>query len=162
MGPSPDATMAMPEGAAERGHRERMGLLARSRADELAAAFARAGIDRPFRWLRTPEVGLVMVRGRAGGSGAPFNLGEVTVTRCAVVLEDGAVGHGYVRGRAPEHARMAALVDAAAQVPSLAERVEREIISPLAAAEMARRAALAAETAATRVEFFTMERGDDP
>ena len=31
--------------------------------------------------LREPENGLVMVRGRVGGDGAPFNLGEATVSR---------------------------------------------------------------------------------
>ena len=31
--------------------------------------------------LRGPETGLVTVRGRIGGGGAPFNTGEATVTR---------------------------------------------------------------------------------
>ena len=43
--------------------------------------------------LRPPETGLVMVRGRMGGSGGKFNLGEVAVTRCAVRLDGGTVGH---------------------------------------------------------------------
>ena len=36
--------------------------------------------------LRAPEIGLAMVRGRAEGTGPPFNLGEITITRCVVQL----------------------------------------------------------------------------
>ncbi len=49
--------------------------------------------------LREPENGLVMVRGRIGGDGAPFNLGEATVSRAAVRLATGEVGFGYALGR---------------------------------------------------------------
>src|SRR5262249_60597827 len=60
--------------------------------------------ERPeYRVVRRPEVGLVMVRARAGGSGAPFNLGEMTVTRCTVDLPSGMAGHGYVAGRNVRH-----------------------------------------------------------
>src|SRR3982074_323537 len=51
--------------------------------------------------LREPESGLVMVRGRIGGDGAPFNLGEATVSRAAVRLSTGEVGLGYPLGRDP-------------------------------------------------------------
>ena len=78
---------------------EWMGLLARA-PEEAMLALWNGLSDRPhFDWLRRPEVGGVMVRGRAGSTGAPFNLGEMTVTRCSVVLDDGTVGHGYVQGR---------------------------------------------------------------
>ena len=36
--------------------------------------------------LRAAETGLVMLRGRIGGDGDPFNLGEATVTRAAVQI----------------------------------------------------------------------------
>jgi len=36
------------------------------------------------KWLRRPETGLMMIQARVGGSGERFNLGEVTVTRCAL------------------------------------------------------------------------------
>ena len=49
--------------------------------------------------LREPENGIVMVRGRIGGDGAAFNLGEATVSRAAVRLSTGEVGFGYVLGR---------------------------------------------------------------
>jgi alpha-D-ribose 1-methylphosphonate 5-triphosphate synthase subunit PhnG len=101
-----------------------------------------------------------MVRGRAGGVGAPFNLGEMTVTRCSLRLPEGAVGHGYVQGRDKAAARAAALVDALMQTPRAAA-VRRAIIDPLAAEEAARRDGRARKAAATRVEFFTLVRGED-
>ena len=63
------------------------------------------------RFIRPAQVGMVMVRGRMGGSGAPFNLGEMTVTRCVVQLADGRSGHSYVAGRSKRHAELAALAD---------------------------------------------------
>lgn len=130
-------------------------------ADRERLEAATAGTDTAAaRWLRPPETGLVMVRGRIGGGGAPFNLGEMPVTRCSVALPGGAVGHAYVAGRDPRKAKAAALVDALMQDPARAERLERELIAPLAAALAARDAAQDRKTAATRVDFFTLVRGD--
>lgn len=114
----------------------------------------------PHSLLRAPEIGAVMVQGRQGGTGAPFNLGEMTVTRCAVRLDCGAVGHAWVQGRDKDHARRAAVLDALMQTdhaPTLAATV----LAPLADDEAARRAAQARKAGATRVEFFTMVRGED-
>ena len=36
--------------------------------------------------LRSPEIGTVMLRGRMGGNGQPFNVGEAAVTRAAKPL----------------------------------------------------------------------------
>ena len=69
--------------------------------------------------LREPENGLVMVRGRVGGDGAPFNLGEATVSRAAVRLSTGEVGFGYTLGRDREKARLIALCDAMVQSAEL-------------------------------------------
>lgn len=128
-------------------------------ADRAALEAATAGVSGA-RWLRPPETGLVMVRGRVGGGGAPFNLGEMPVTRCAVALSDGAVGHAYIAGRDAAKARAAALVDALMQDPAHAERLERDLLAPLADALAAADAAADRKTAATRVDFFTMVRGD--
>jgi len=110
--------------------------------------------------IRAPETGTVMVRGRAGGTGAPFNLGEMTVTRCAVRLPDGTIGHGYVQGRDGEHATRAAIIDALMQGVD-AERVAAEVINPLEAEFEASRQSRAEKAAATKVDFFTMVRGED-
>jgi len=136
-----------------------MGLLARARPDWLAARLAEAGPLPAHDWLRPPESGAVMVRGRAGGTGAPFNLGEMTVTRCTLRLPCGAIGHAWVQGRDKSHAERAALVDALMQTPA-ADGVRAAVIDPLARAEAEARAARAAKAAATRVEFFTLARGE--
>jgi alpha-D-ribose 1-methylphosphonate 5-triphosphate synthase subunit PhnG len=110
--------------------------------------------------LREPENGLVMVRGRVGGDGAAFNLGEATVSRAAVRLASGEVGFGYALGRDRDKARMIALCDALVQSDAFSAAVEANVIAPLRAAMLGRRQQKAAETAATRVDFYTMVRGE--
>jgi alpha-D-ribose 1-methylphosphonate 5-triphosphate synthase subunit PhnG len=134
-----------------------MAILARAPADRLEALLNDAGGAPDYAVLRGPEGGLVMVRGRAGGGGAPFNLGEMTVTRCTVRLRSGLVGHAYIAGREPRRAEIAALVDALMQDPERAEAVEARVIAPLEASQAARRAERAAKAAATRVQFFAMQ-----
>ena len=116
--------------------------------------------DKPeFVSLRGPETGMVMVRGRAGGGGAAFNMGEATVSRASVRIASGEVGHGYCLGRDLDKARVIAVIDALYQRDSA--RIEAEFIAPLAAARLEEDARRRAETAATKVDFFTMVRGDD-
>ena len=110
--------------------------------------------------LREPENGLVMVRGRIGGDGAAFNLGEATVSRAAVRLATGEVGFGYTLGRDREKARMIALCDAMVQSDQFASLIETKVIAPLRAAISAKRNRKAAEAAATRVDFYTLVRGE--
>ena len=110
--------------------------------------------------LREPENGLVMVRGRIGGDGAAFNLGEATVSRAAVRLSTGEVGFGYTLGRDGKKARMIALCDAMVQSEEFAGLVETKVIAPLRAAISAKRNRKAAEAAATRVDFYTLVRGE--
>ena len=110
--------------------------------------------------LREPENGLVMVRGRVGGDGAPFNLGEATVSRAAVRLSSGEVGFGYTLGRDRHKAEMIALCDAMVQSAEFADIVEINVVAPLRAAVTAERNRRAAEAAATRVDFYTLVRGE--
>ena len=133
-----------------------MGILARASAAEIERHLADLPAPPPHRRLRGPETGLVMVRGRAGGDGAAFNLGEMTVTRCAVRLEDGRVGHAYVAGRDARQAELAALVDALLLDDTARPAIAAAVIEKLAAAQDARRTAEARRAAATRVQFFTM------
>lgn len=134
-----------------------MSLLARASGGRVAELLA----DRPdFDWLRPPEIGSTMVRGRAGGTGTPFNLGEITVTRCALRLACGTVGHAYVQGRNKTHAECAALVDALMQTAA-ADTTRVRVLDPLTREAAARRATRATKAAATKVEFFTMVRGED-
>lgn len=137
-----------------------MGLLAKSDAATLADRIGTLEARPGFDWLRRPEVGGVMVRGRMGGSGAPFNLGEMTVTRCSLRLETGEVGHGYVQGRDKAQAEQAAVIDALMQGPR-AEEIRAAVLDPLEAAQNEIRTERAAKAAATKVDFFTMVRGED-
>ena len=132
-------------------------LLAKAPADRLASLMPDLP---PHDLLRAPEIGAVMVRGRTGATGAPFNLGEMTVTRCSVRLADGAVGHAWVQGRDKAHARRAAVADALMQTDAAAE-IGARVLVPLRAEAEAARAARAGQAAATRVDFFTMVRGED-
>lgn len=142
-----------------------MRILALAGAEALDAAWSRLrgqGELPAYRFLRKPESGMAMVRARAGGTGAQFNLGETTVTRCAVVLEaDGIAGVSYVQGRGGRHAEQAAVLDALLQSPHWHDRVHDAVIAPLDAALQARASRQAAAAAQTRVEFFTMVRGED-
>ena len=110
--------------------------------------------------LRQAEIGLVMARGRAGGTGQRFNLGEITVTRCAVRSADGHVGHGYVAGRDKRKAELVASFDALLQAPERRAALLARVVEPLAAVQASQRASQARKAAATRVDFFTLVRGE--
>jgi alpha-D-ribose 1-methylphosphonate 5-triphosphate synthase subunit PhnG len=136
-----------------------MAVLAHSDAAQIAEHLE--AIKLPiYENLREPENGLVMVRGRIGGDGAPFNLGEATVSRAAVRLATGEVGFGYTLGRDRQKARMIALCDALVQSNEFANAVEAEVLAPLRAALTSIQTQKAAETAATRVDFYTLVRGE--
>lgn len=133
-----------------------MSVLARADAQVLAARLAALDDLPTYNRLRGPESGLVMVRGRAGGSGAPFNLGEMTVTRCTIRTEGGLIGHAYVTGRDMRQAELAAVFDALLQDPARHAALQATVIAPLAQAQADRRAGIAAKAAATKVNFFAM------
>jgi alpha-D-ribose 1-methylphosphonate 5-triphosphate synthase subunit PhnG len=102
-----------------------------------------------------------MLRGRMGATGGAFNLGEATVTRCAVRLGDGTEGHAYVMGRNGAHARLAALCDALLQSGDTSMAISKRVIAPLEAKLQAAQLEASTKAAATKVDFFTMVRGDD-
>ena len=141
------------------GRRRLMGLAARASLEEIQAALAAIGAP-DFTDVRRPEVGLVMLRGRVGGDGAPFNLGEATVSRAAVRLATGEVGHAYSLGRDLPRARLAAVLDAL-WLRGERETIETAFAGPVERRLTAERADRAAATAATRVDFFTLVRGED-
>ena len=144
---------AVPPEQPHAARRRWMAVLARADAVELCA---RLGTVPAYRVLRGPEAGLVMVRSRTGGGGAPFNLGEMTATRCTVRTETGCVGHAYIAGRNERLAELAALMDALLQDPTRQNALLEEVIEPLAAMQQAQRDAVSAKAAATRVQFFAM------
>lgn len=135
-----------------------LSVLAKAPAQDVISAWE-ALPERPaFAPLRAPENGMVLVRGRMGGTGDAFNLGEMTVTRAAVRLETGETGVGYVAGRSHRHAEIAAAVDAMMQSAKLRPIVEDAVIARLEDAQTQRRDLAARKAAATKVEFFTMVR----
>jgi len=139
--------------------RAAMAVLAASDGAEIAACLEAVALPA-YEKLREAESGLVMVRGRAGGDGAPFNLGEATVSRAAVRLATGEVGFGYTLGRNSGKALMIALCDALVQSNAFSDVVESKVIAPLRAARLAGQQQKAARTAATKVDFYTMVRGE--
>lgn len=141
--------------------RQMMAVLAHASPSRLAGLWRDAGFDVTAEPVRGPETGLVTVRGRIGGGGAPFNVGEATVTRATVRLASGEVGHSYALGRNQDKARIAATIDALWQKPQLRPRLEDLILAPLRREHDAHASRRAAEVAATKVDFFTMVRGED-
>ena len=117
-----------------------------------------------FDWLRTPQTGLAMVRGRIGGTGDAFNVGEATVTRAVLRLKgsdgSGTVGIAYQLGRDKQRAELAALADAMLQSPRWQAALRARLLEPLVQALDEARRKRASETASTRVDFYTMVRGE--
>jgi len=138
--------------------RRAMAVLADTPTDDIARQMSEIAIPA-HEDLRQPENGLVMLRGRIGGDGGPFNLGEATVTRAAVRLASGETGFAYVLGRDPKKAKLIAVCDALMQSKE-SKRVLDAVVAPLEAALQARRQQVDVETAATRVNFFTLVRGE--
>ena len=144
-----------------------MSLLAKAPSAILAATvdeYTRLHGSLPsYVWLRRPEIGLAMVRARTGGTGQQFNLGEMSVTRCALRLSSGEMGVAYVAGRDAQHAAWAAVFDALLQSDSAAqvEQVEQIVLAPIEQALAAQRALTEARAEATRVDFMTMVREEN-
>jgi alpha-D-ribose 1-methylphosphonate 5-triphosphate synthase subunit PhnG len=136
-----------------------MAVLAHAATAEIAGHLE--ALDVPaYEPLRQAENGLVMLRGRIGGDGAPFNLGEATVSRAAVRLTSGEIGFGYTLGRDRAKAELIALCDALIQADGFADAVENKVLAPLRAGIEVDRQRQAAETAATKVDFYTLVRGE--
>ena len=149
--PAPDTTA----------RRAAMALLAQAHAGELRHGLA-AVVDAPrYVELRPVATGLVMVRGRVGGDGAAFNLGEATVTRAAVRVESGEVGFSYMLGRDHDKARLAAVCDALWQSERRRDAIERHVLAPIRVRLARARVEKRERAAATRVDFFTLVRGED-
>ncbi|HXO70081.1 MAG TPA: phosphonate C-P lyase system protein PhnG [Bradyrhizobium sp.] len=150
---------AMEENSKQAQRKAAMAVLAHSDAADIARSLDAIALPAHEN-LREAENGLVMVRGRIGGDGAPFNLGEATVSRAAVRLSTGEVGFGYTLGRDQGKAQMIALCDALIQSVDHAGAVEAKVLGPLRIQLVAERERRAKETAATRVDFYTLVRGE--
>lgn len=129
---------------------------------DLAKTVNQFGAEAQATDIRAPETGLIMLRGRIGGGGAPFNVGEATVTRAVVQLKSGELGYGFLLGRSADKARLAAILDALAQSSVDARNVIKTVlVAPVTERVAREQAAARSKTAATRVDFFTLVRGED-
>lgn len=136
-----------------------MAILAKSSVTDIEQQMKTLGKLPQYSFLRQPEIGLTMVRGRAGGMGEVFNLGEMTVTRCVVKILD-TTGFGYVGGRSKLHAELAAVCDGLLQQEKWQQRVNNQVIKPLQKIIQQKQEKQQRQTEATNVEFFTMLRGE--
>ena len=143
------------------GRRDALARWSSSTRAELERALADCGELPVVEDLRPPETGLVMARGRTGGTGAPFNVGDVAVSRATVRLGSGEIGFGHVLGGDREHARLCAVCDALWQLPGAHAPTLAALLEAIARRVADARGADAADAAATRVDFFTMTRGED-
>lgn len=134
-----------------------MSTLSKAGPEAVLDAWEQLRLNPSFELLRPAECGLVMTRGRMGGTGDAFNLGEMTVTRCSVILTDGRTGHAYVAGRSKAHATIAAQVDALMQGQEATMLVDK-LLQPLHDRMQERRDDIARKAAATQVDFFTLAR----
>ena len=133
-----------------------MATLARASADQIESLLEAVPPLPGHRVIRGPEIGLTMLRGRAGGDGAAFNLGEATVTRCSVSLDDGTLGHCWRLGRDRRAAEIAALLDAALQGPDLHASLLAAVVEPLRQRQAQAASLIARRAAATEVRFATL------
>lgn len=142
-----------------------MSVLAKANPDSLSARLAELPELPQYAVIRPAECGSVMVRGRAGGTGSAFNMGEMSVTRCVVqVARDSSpavIGHAYIAGRDKQHAEQAALLDALLQTEDWRATIQKSVVDPLRRAAAETRKVRRSKVAATKVNFFTMVRGED-
>jgi alpha-D-ribose 1-methylphosphonate 5-triphosphate synthase subunit PhnG len=137
-----------------------MKILARAEVESLEKSWNWMEKKPSYERLRGPEIGLILLRARGDGKGDAFHLGEMTVTRCSVQIEGGNSGSAYVIGRSPRHAELSALFDALLQDPERQDLLMKEIIFPLEQIQRHRQAMEDKKVSPTRVEFFTMVRGE--
>ncbi|GAA3968209.1 phosphonate C-P lyase system protein PhnG [Allohahella marinimesophila] len=150
---------ALRESSPETRQRQRViSVLARADTPSLERYYSTLPQLPEFRFIRQPECGLALVRGRMGGTGDAFNVGEMTMTRCAVEDESGVRGFGYVSGRKRRHAELAAIFDLLLQLDPATH--EAALIAPLEQAWLAQRDDESRRAAATKVNFMTMVRGE--
>ena len=137
-----------------------LAVLARASYEQLKPQMPSADLLANLQLVRQPEVGMLMLRGRVGGTGNPFNLGEATVVRSAVRLGDGPLGVSYALGRDKHRGELAAIFDALLQDPLHHDQLQRDLIAPLANAQAQSKAVIQSKMASSKVEFFTFVRGE--
>lgn len=138
-----------------------LSVLARMTIQELTDARSALEMCPPYENVREPQSGLMMAEGRAGGSGGRFNLGQISVSRAAVRLNTGELGIGYCLGQNEAQAELIALFDALLQTDRQNE-LSAAVIEPAHRKQRAAADLKSRKAASSKVDFFTMVRGDNP
>ncbi|MGS2716621.1 phosphonate C-P lyase system protein PhnG [Eionea flava] len=144
-----------------------LSILSVSSSNDLLHYWDALSITARYETLKKPEVGMVMVRAKTGGTGSPFNMGEMTVTRSVVSLQhvnghscDAIIGFGYTAGRQKEKAECIAVIDACCQLSDYQALIFEQLLVPLQAIKSDKNRAHADKVDTTKVNFFTMVRGE--
>lgn len=142
-----------------------MSILARANFDTLQSLWQEVckglHLNPNYQPLRPAEIGMVMVRASVNGNGAPFNMGEATTTRCSVQMDSGEIGSAYILGRNKPHAELAAVIDGELQRGDWNQQITQQLLEPLANLEKGRQNKRQQKAAKTKVDFFTLLRGED-
>jgi alpha-D-ribose 1-methylphosphonate 5-triphosphate synthase subunit PhnG len=137
-----------------------LSILAKAPLSNMLEYWQGISVDETFKFLKKPEIGMAMVRAQAGNGGENFNMGEMTMTRCVIQLDSDEIGYGYVAGRSKKKSELIALIDACWQKQSLKITIEEKIIEPLYNIEKNKEQKIKENTKASKVNFYTMVRGE--
>ncbi|OGR22464.1 MAG: phosphonate C-P lyase system protein PhnG [Desulfobacterales bacterium RIFOXYA12_FULL_46_15] len=137
-----------------------IGLLGSADLADLEAGFEELNGGCDYVCIIGPETGMLMVQAKTDGSGSRFNLGEMTVTKCVLELKGQYLGTGWVMGSDFRHAELAALFDGLLQDPDHHDRLMATLIQRLEEKERVKRDHLLKDVSDTKVEFFTLKRGE--
>lgn len=138
-----------------------MAVLAQSDPCDLEQRFTALKQRTTHQVIRPAETGLVQIQARMGGTGSRFFAGDATLTRAVVRLPSSTLGYSYLLGRNQAHAERCAVLDALLQEPSHFQALMETLINPLEAERQARLDARQAEISPSKVNFFTLVRGDN-
>ena len=117
-------------------------------------------IPLDYTYIVKPETGLIMVQAKADGSRTRFNLGETTVSRCILKIKEQYTGASWIIGSDLQHAKNAALFDALLQDPEYNEKLTELLFRKLEKKQNAKNIKLKQDIEKTKVEFFTLKRGE--
>lgn len=138
-----------------------LSVLAFSPVAELEKRWHALNLHPQYALLRAAEIALTRLQARMGGTGKRFVLGDMTITRAVVRLADGTCGYSYVAGRDKAHAERCAVIDALLQQAENHDRLQEHLIISLAAQRAELCEQRAREIASSKVDFFTLVRGDN-
>ncbi|WNN42911.1 phosphonate C-P lyase system protein PhnG [Winslowiella toletana] len=138
-----------------------LSVLAHSQPEQLEQHWLALKLQPDYQVIRPAETGLTRLQARMGATGQRFVLGDMTITRAVVRTADGTCGYSYIAGRDKAHAERCALLDALLQQQEMHQLLQQQLITPLAAARAERQQLRSREIASSRVDFFTLVRGDN-